>query len=265
MEFCSEGVFVFTFQLESLMMQSCLKFGMSAAAVIGLSATIALAGDLGLVINGDMEAESRFVPHGTPGVDTLNGVPDGWGHSANTGWSNGTTDPHMSGIHSLKLDDQSAFSMEEGRSFVLALPRTSVEGDVIHLHWKWWNTITSNVTGTGDSFSATIRISEVTAGDSNCCDLQANVTAATVLTSGTPDGSLEEVWLSIPIPAAINTFDIIFNTGNRLLEDADPGKLGVTGTMFVDDVSATLWVPEPGSLLLMSIGGLIAIGCRRRS
>jgi hypothetical protein len=268
MKLCLEGVFVLTFQLEGLMMRSFVKVycGLCAAALIGLPATIALAGDLGLVQNGDMELESRFVPHGTPGVETVNGVPDGWGHSQNTGWSNGTTDPHSSGIHSMKLADQSVSSMEEGRSFVNSLPRTSVAGDVMQFHWNWYNTITSNVTGTGDQFSATIRVSQVTAANSNCCDLQTNVIAATVLTSGTPTGSLEQVSLSVPIPAGINTFDIIFNTGNRLLNDVDHGKLDVTGTMFVDDVSGNL-VPEPATMGLLGLGGLglMMMVSRRRS
>ena len=78
--------------------------GMSAAAVVALGGTSASAGDLGLVQNGDMELESRFAPHGTPGEDTPAGIPDAWGHSGHTGWSN-TVDPVLSGVHSLRLRD----------------------------------------------------------------------------------------------------------------------------------------------------------------
>jgi len=248
------------------MMRSYLKYGMAAVALMGLSATIASAGDLGLVLNGDMELVSRFSPHGDPGGDTVNGVPDAWGHSQNTGWSNGTTDPAVSGIHSMLLDDTtaaSAFAMEEGRSFELVLPSTSNEGDTLNVHWKWAYDITSNVTGTGDQFSANIRISNVAAGVGNGFDLLAPIDAlqTTVLTdaaTSSTGGQFVDAWASITLPAGINTFDIIFNTGNRTLDDADPGKLDVTGTLFVDDVSATLTqVPEPASLLLLSIGGLM--------
>ena len=61
------------------MMRNWWKFycGLSAVASIAMAATTALAGDLGLVVNGDMETESRFAPHGTPGVDHPEWLP-GW-------------------------------------------------------------------------------------------------------------------------------------------------------------------------------------------
>jgi hypothetical protein len=266
---CLNGIFNIGLQLESLMKRSFVKmyFGVIAVAILAMAATTALAGDLGLVQNGDMELESRFTPHGTPGVDTLNGIPDGWGHSQNTGWNDTGDSMYVSAVHSMLMDDQSASGMEEGRSFVEDLGTTSVAGDVLHLHWNWKYDITSTATTAGDQMGVTVRTSPISAGASGCCDLVAGTEIALALTTGsTTSGLFEERWLEIPLPVGTQTFDIIFNSGNRSLNDSDPGKLDVTGEMWVDDVSATLWrVPEPGSLVLLSIGGVMVMGRRRRS
>ena len=265
-------------------MRSSMKMigGMSAVALIGLSGTIASAGDLGLVQNGDMELVSRFTPHGDPGTgDTPAGIPDAWGHSGHTGWSN-AGDPVLSGVHSLRLSDfngaiggifnpplvDATLSMEEARSFVNVLPQTSAAGDTLHIHLNWAYDITSNATDTGDQFGVVVRVSPAPdiPGVTSCCDLSGtNTTEAAVLTDAavsTTNGAFIPVDIWINLPVGSNTFDIIFNTGNRSLADGDPGKFDVTGELFVDDVSAT-FVPEPASLALMGLGGLAALRRRR--
>src|SRR3990172_4086196 len=149
MKHCLNGVFVFAFQLESLMMRSFVKIycGVIAVAIIAMLATTASAA--GLLANGDVELESRFAPHGTPGVDTPNGIPDSWHHSApGAGWNPTGDGMATSGIHSLYLDDTSATDHEELRSFVEDLgfgsgiisgviPDVGLEGRSLWGMWKW--------------------------------------------------------------------------------------------------------------------------------
>lgn len=247
------------------MMLSCLKFGMSAAAVICMSATLAAAGDLGLVANGDMEEESRFAPHGTPGEDSANGFPDAWHHGGQAEWSNGTTDPVTSGIRSLWLPDTQATGWAEFRSFAGTfggterfghIPGDHFPGRALNLSWNWYWDITS-----GDRFTATVRISD-TLGDG--LDLGGNITEHFFFTDGSANsGGFQTFSTSIPLGPNDKAFDIIFNTGDRSLpNDSDPGRLDAMGTLFVDDVFAA--IPEPASLLLLSIAGLMVMGCRRR-
>ncbi len=242
-------------------------FGMSAAAVIALAGTSASAGDLGLIVNGDMEVVSRFAPHGDPGTgDTPAGVPDGFHHSGHTGWSN-PGDPVLSGTHSLRLSDfagaiggvfnpplvDPTLSMQEGRSFATAIPDVGNVGRSLDLSWNWDWDITS-----GTVFTATVRVSTAPVVG---FDLVGTITDHLFFTDGSANsGGFQNFVTSIPLSAADASFDIIFNTGDRSLNDPDPGKLDAIGTLFVDDVSA---VPEPASIALLGLGGLAALRRRR--
>ncbi len=88
------------------MTRNCLTI-VFAIAVVAIYATTASAGNLGLVDNGDIELESRFAPHGTPGVDSVTGFADAWHHSATSDgmWSDPDIHPFTSFNHSLWLDD----------------------------------------------------------------------------------------------------------------------------------------------------------------
>ncbi len=246
-------------------------FGMSAAAVVALAGTSVSAGDLGLVVNGDMEVESRFAPHGTPGADTPAGVPDGWHHSGHTGWNN-AGDPVAGGLHSQRLSDfngaiggvfnppivDATLGWEEGRSFAADLPGVGNPNRLpLDLSWDWnWN-MTS-----GPVFTATVRISD--APTFGGLDLGGTITDHFFFTDGNANsGGWQTFLASIPLTATDASFDIIFNTGDRsLANDGDPGKFDAVGSLFVDNVSAT---PEPASLALMGIGGLAALRRRRRA
>lgn len=271
------------------MMRSYLKFCfvMSAAALIGMSAMSALAGELGLVDNGDMEQVNRFSPWGDPddgtpdwAGSTPSGRPDAWHHSANSSavWSDPNAGhPTTSGVRALWLEDPLLSEMAEFRSFAGDsaccggdfpgvntgnIPGVGNAGRSLDVGWNWNWDITS-----GTVFSGTVRISSVVGtgldlsdgGDSN------NITEYFFTTEPNTPSSNGYVSFStnIPLDPAAAQFDIIFNTGERSLpNDTDPGRLDATGTMFVDDVFVNL-IPEPASLLLLSIGGLMVMGRRR--
>lgn len=256
------------------MMRRFAKIYCSTMAIVAMLATTALAGDLGLVVNGDVEVVSRFAPHGNPGVDHPNGYPDGWHHSSRSAWSSPLiSDPFTSSNHSLYLPDDNGFGQstavhEEHRSFVTVLPGVGDSGRILALSWNWnWN-ITGPV---GDQFSATVRTSTQPVLLGNL-DLQGmnngpgdpgpdftQIRDHVYLTDGTPNSNGFDLFLaSIPLLAAEQTFDIIFRTRDNV------GTSSEMGVMFVDDISANV-VPEPATMGMLGLAGLgLMLASRRR-
>jgi hypothetical protein len=210
---------------------------MSAAVVIALAGTGSSAGTIELLENVDIETVSRFVPHGIPGAAHPNGYADYWHHSQSAAWSNGTTDPVTSGIHSLYIPDTNTSGLEEMRSFATDIPGVGTTGRVLDLNWNWDWTITS-----GSKFSAFVRISDAPALS---LDLGGTITDHVFFTDGSANsGGFQNFLASIPLNATDASFDIIF----RSTEDPGGAK-AETGTMFVDDISAMAPEPEPLAML----------------
>jgi hypothetical protein len=251
------------FHLEGLMMRSFVKIycGVCAVALVAMATTTALAADLGIVRNGDVERESRFAPHGTPGVDHPNGYPDAWHHSAHSAWSDAPGAPDgpgdvafTSAIHSLYIpdDNTSGDGDNEHRSFATGLPAVGNLSRVLDLDWMWQWDVTSLPT---DRFSATVRISKAPVGG---LDLGGAITDYTFLTpSASSGGAFLPFSVSIPLAPDDRSFDIIFASGDEV------GDRTETGVMYVDDISGT--VPEPATMALLSLAGLgLAMVSRRR-
>ncbi|MCI0334829.1 MAG: PEP-CTERM sorting domain-containing protein [Planctomycetes bacterium] len=223
-----------------------------------MASSTASAGDLGIVRNGDVELESRFAPHGTPGVDHPNGYPDSWHHSANAAWSGVVGGPmSVSPTHSLYLPDtnSSVDGDEEHRSFATPLPAVGNSSRVLDLSWKWkWDKVA------GDLFSATVRISKSPVVS---LDLAGPITDHVFLTDGSAlsgggTGDFEMFMASIPLAPDDRSFDMIFVTGDEV------GDRLELGTMWVDDISGT--VPEPATMGLLGLAGLglMMVSRRRR-
>ena len=276
-------ILFFTFlleSLESLMTRNCLTI-VFAIAVVAIYAMTASAGNLGLVDNGDIELESRFAPHGTPNGgdpnapgDSVTGFADAWHHSATDDgmWSDPNTDPFVSFNHSLWLADSLVGSEAEARSFAGNstccggggtrtgnLPDVGVPGRILTVSWEWDYTITSDP---NHVFTATIRTSEfVGTGLDLNTDPNFGFTETFVFTGTGSSGGFVPGSATVALADDAAQWDIIFNTGDRTAPDFG-GRLNATGVMFVDDVSAA--IPEPTSLLLLSISGLMMMGRRRR-
>jgi hypothetical protein len=230
--------------------------GLSALAIIAMAASTAFAGDLGLVVNGDVETETRFLDHRPP-VDVNanpNSYPDGWHHSANSAWS-GTIGGNMfvSPSHSLYIPDTRVGDHDEMRSFATAIPGAgTLRNFVVKWAWKW--DITS---AAGDMFSATVRTSTQPVSGFDLSGAGPEIRDHVFLTDGSASsGGFQTFMATIPLLATEQSFDIIFRTRDNA------GNSSETGVLFVDDISAV--IPEPATMGLLGLGGLGLIMIRRR-
>ncbi len=242
---------------------------LSAVAILAMLASTTLAGDLGMVGNGDFEVVTRFMDWGAPGVNPIipNGTPDEWHGSVGVEnnaaqWNNPGDGMHTSGVHSAMLEDfdpiASEFRMEEFRSFATRLGGVGNANRVLEVKWNWKWDITSDP---NHVFSADVRISK---GPVTGLDLGGAITDHFYSTGTGNSGGFQSFLQSIPLAPDDRSFDIIFNTGNRALNDPDDGKLNAAGIMFVDDVCAT--IPEPATMGLLGLSGLglMMVSRRRR-
>jgi hypothetical protein len=141
--------------------------------------------------------------------------PAFWHGSSNAEWS---TENAMSPTHSLKLADEDALRSEEWRSFANAVP---AGGDrTLQLRWFWDY-------DTAEEFHARLRLS----GDAaSGVDLTNPSASYDFIVGGDSDG-FELFEMSLKIPDGVQSFDLTFITG---------GSKSATGTLFIDDISASI-------------------------
>jgi hypothetical protein len=152
--------------------------------------------------------------------------PGFWHGSANAEWS---TETAVSPSHSLKLDDHDPLRTEEWRSFANAIPADNDR--VLSLRWFW------NYDAT-DEFHARLRLSD---SEVTGVDLTDAVATYNIVISGNSDG-FELFEMNIPLPDDVRSFDLTFVTGSFA---------GAMGTMFIDDVSASI-LPESAYRMIES-------------
>jgi len=185
--------------------------------------------------NPDMETETRFEAHRLESPNG-NSFADYWHHSTNATWSNGTTDPVVSGTHSLMLFDDTStgagvFTQEEFRTFATAIPAdaSSPTGRAQKLYFRWhWNF--DMFAGTDPSVTMNIRLSNAPIFS---LDLGPSLGDNKVTRTGSSNG-WEQVTVELDIPAGAQSFDMIVLT---------EGSKDALGLMFVDDVSVSMIAP----------------------
>jgi hypothetical protein len=141
--------------------------------------------------------------------------PGFWHGSSNAEWS---TEAAVSPTHSLKLGDDDALRSEEWRSFAAAVP-AGIER-TLQLRWFWDY-------DTADEFHARLRLSTNAVSG---VDLTNPSATYDFVVSGDSLG-FESFEMAIAIPDGIQSFDLTFITG---------GSATATGTLFIDDVSASI-------------------------
>ena len=205
--------------------------------------------------NPDMETETRFVPHRTEGP-TDNSFADYWHHSLYSGWNDltppvppmlpGPADTVLSGIHSLRLYDQTSyyfapgnpgageFTQEEFRTFATAIPldlATPDPTDLVKKLWFRWHWNYDLTAGTDLTVTFNIRLSEAPVIG---LDLVAPIDEFKTFGFESSFNLWEEVTYEIDLtdPFYVNakSFDMIVLT---------EGSDDAIGVMYVDDVSVS--------------------------
>jgi hypothetical protein len=141
--------------------------------------------------------------------------PAYWHGSLNAQWS---TAQALSPTHSLALSDDDPSRSEEWRSFANEIPAGTDR--TLNLRWFW-------KADTDDDFLARLRLSD---DEVLGVDLT-NPTASHVFTVTGSSDVFELFEMTLPIPDGVNSFDLTFISG---------ATAGAVGTMFIDDISASL-------------------------
>lgn len=158
-----------------------------------------------LVRNADVDTASAGNPN-RPGY---------WHGSQNAGWS---TVQAVSPTHSLELNDNSVLRNEEWRNFASDVPAGSDR--TLNLRWFW-------KFDTDDDFIARLRLSNDQALGVDLTNPTLNYEFSV---SGVSDG-FELFEMALDIPDGIRSFDLTFISGSSAVD---------LGTMFIDDISASL-------------------------
>jgi len=143
--------------------------------------------------------------------------PSFWHYSTNASWSD---DEALSPTHSLELVDSSSTGYEEWRNYATAIP--AGEERSLQLRWFWQYDIAA-----GEEFRARLRLSE---DEVASLDLTNPLVELTFTVSGeTADFTMFET--TIVLPNGVRSFDLTFISG---------GALAATGTIYIDDISASI-------------------------
>jgi hypothetical protein len=143
--------------------------------------------------------------------------PAYWHYSTNAKWA---ADTALSPSHSLELIDNNAASSEEWRNYATAVPAGTNRS--LELRWFWKHDI-----ATGSEFHARLRLSN---DDATSVDLTNPLLEYDFSVTGT-SADFDMFDNIIGIPDGIRSFDLTFISG---------GTPSATGTIYVDDISASL-------------------------
>lgn len=143
--------------------------------------------------------------------------PSFWHYSTNAIWS---AEKALSPTHSLELVDNNAIGSEEWRSYATAIPADMDRS--FQLRWFWKYAIAA-----GAEFRARLRLSN---DDVTSLDLTNPLVEYNFNVSGTA-ADFEMFETTVVLPNGIRSFDLTFISG---------GALSATGTIYIDDISASI-------------------------
>ena len=160
-----------------------------------------------LVRNPDVDSALSNDPH----------RPSFWHYSTNAIWS---AEKALSPTHSLELVDNNATGAEEWRSYATAIPADMDRS--FQLRWFWKYAIAA-----GAEFRARLRLSN---DDVTSLDLTNPLVEYNFTVSGAA-ADFEMFETTVVLLDGIRSFDLTFFSG---------GALSATGTIYIDDVSASI-------------------------
>ena len=146
--------------------------------------------------------------------------PSFWHYSSNATWSD---DVALSPTHSLELVDNSATAAQEWRSYATDVP--AGEDRSFQLRWFWKYDVAA-----GGEFRARLRLSE---DEVTSLDLTNPIVELNFTVSGEV-ADFEMFETTIVLPDGVQSFDLTFISGGI------SGGAAATGTIFIDDISASI-------------------------